>query len=107
MAAEGLRVLAVARLIAGSAMSLDVTSADAGLQFVGLVGMVDPPRPKAIAAVRTCHGAGIRVKMITGDHAITALSIARQVGIAKAGETAHRSRTGGARRRGAAPWCER
>jgi cation-transporting ATPase F len=67
-------------------MSLDVTSADAGLQFVGLVGMVDPPRPKAIAAVRTCHGAGIRVKMITGDHAITALSIARQVGIAKAGE---------------------
>jgi cation-transporting ATPase F len=87
MAAEGLRVLAVARLIAGSTMSLDVTSADAGLQFIGLVGMVDPPRPKAIAAVRTCHGAGIRVKMITGDHAITALSIARQVGIAKAGET--------------------
>ena len=87
MAAEGLRVLAVARLTAaGSTMSLDVTSADAGLQFVGLVGMVDPPRPKAIAAVRTCHGAGIRVKMITGDHAITALSIARQVGIAKAGE---------------------
>jgi cation-transporting ATPase F len=88
MAAEGLRVLAVARLTAASTMSLDAASAEPRLQFVGLVGMVDPPRPKAIAAVRTCHGAGIRVKMITGDHAITALSIARQVGIAKAGETA-------------------
>ncbi|MBL8375527.1 HAD-IC family P-type ATPase, partial [Accumulibacter sp.] len=87
MAAEGLRVLAVARLTAGSTMSLDAINADASLQFVGLMGMVDPPRPKAIAAVRTCHGAGIRVKMITGDHAITALSIARQAGIAKVGET--------------------
>jgi hypothetical protein len=41
-------------------------------QFLGLVGMIDPPRPKAIAAVRTCHAAGITVKMITGDHAVTA-----------------------------------
>ena len=87
MAASGLRVLAVARLAAASAGSLNASSADGGLEFVGLVGMVDPPRPKAIAAVRTCHAAGITVKMITGDHAATALSIARQMGIARAGET--------------------
>ena len=87
MAASGLRVLAVARLAAASAGSLNASSADGGLEFVGLMGMVDPPRPKAIAAVRTCHAAGITVKMITGDHAATALSIARQMGIARAGET--------------------
>jgi len=81
-------VLAVARLAAASASALTASSADAGLEFVGLVGMVDPPRPKAITAVRTCHAAGITVKMITGDHATTALSIARQMGIARAGETA-------------------
>jgi cation-transporting ATPase F len=88
MAAEGLRVLAVARLAAGAADTLDAGMVDAGLQFVGLVGMVDPPRPKAVAAVKTCHTAGIAVKMITGDHAITALSIASQVGIARPEETA-------------------
>ena len=86
MAAEGLRVLAVARLAVDSARSLDAVGSDEGLQFVGLVGMVDPPRAKAIAAVRTCHTAGIVVKMITGDHAVTALSIARQLGIAKIGQ---------------------
>ena len=88
MAAQGLRVLAIARLAADPALTLEAMGADSGLQFVGLVGMIDPPRPKAIAAVRTCHAAGITVKMITGDHAVTALSIARQLGIARAGETA-------------------
>ena len=88
MAAQGLRVLAVARLVAGPALTLETMDAESGLQFVGLVGMIDPPRPKAITAVRTCHAAGITVKMITGDHAVTALSIARQLGIARAGETA-------------------
>ena len=88
MAAEGLRVLAVARRAVGSASTIELAATDTGLQFLGLVGMVDPPRPKAISAVRTCHAAGIAVKMITGDHAVTALSIARQLGIAKAGETA-------------------
>ncbi|MBN8514023.1 cation-transporting P-type ATPase [Accumulibacter sp.] len=91
MAREGLRVLAIARLASGSdgtATALDEASADAGLVFIGLIGMIDPPRPKAIAAVDTCHAAGITVKMITGDHAVTALSIARQLDIAKEGETA-------------------
>ncbi|MCM8596575.1 HAD-IC family P-type ATPase [Accumulibacter sp.] len=88
MAAEGLRVLAVARLVSPSLEALDAKSPDRGLQFIGLVGMVDPPRPKAISAVRTCHSAGITVKMITGDHAVTALSIARQLGITRSGEAA-------------------
>jgi len=87
MAEAGLRVLAVARIAVGSARVLD-PSAPEGLEFIGLVGMVDPPRPEAIAAVRTCHAAGIEVKMITGDHAFTALSIARQLGITNNGETA-------------------
>jgi len=80
MAAEGLRVLALARKAHAGA---NLTEADigGGLTFVGLVGMVDPPRPRAITAVRTCHAASIRVKMITGDHRQTALAIARQLGI--------------------------
>ncbi|WP_300341015.1 cation-transporting P-type ATPase [Accumulibacter sp.] len=88
MAGEGLRVLAMARLVGGPAAVLDQSSADAGLEFIGLVGMIDPPRPQALAAVNTCHAAGIAVKMITGDHAVTALSIARQLAIAQAGESA-------------------
>jgi cation-transporting ATPase F len=88
MAEAGLRVLAVARLAVGAAKALDPGATEAGLEFIGLVGMVDPPRPKAISAVRACRTAGIEVKMITGDHAFTALSIARQLGIAKDGEQA-------------------
>ena len=86
MAAEGLRVLAVARLRPVTGAVLDAAQIDAGLEFIGLVGMIDPPRPKAIAAIKTCHAAGIVVKMITGDHAVTALSIACQIGIAKAAD---------------------
>ncbi|CAG0977482.1 partial putative cation-transporting ATPase F, partial [Rhodocyclaceae bacterium] len=80
MAQQGLRVLALARKEVGT----DVLAAgdlEDGLVFLGLVGMIDPPRRQAVAAVRTCHGAGIRVKMITGDHADTALAIARRIGI--------------------------
>ncbi|MFZ4538221.1 cation-transporting P-type ATPase [Propionivibrio sp.] len=88
MATKGLRVLAVARLMGVSGDEFDHQQVEnnAGLQFIGLVGMIDPPRPKAIAAVKTCHTAGIVVKMITGDHAVTALSIACQIGFAKAGD---------------------
>ena len=90
MAAEGLRVLAVARWrpVAGEVFSAAQIGAnlDRDLEFIGLVGMIDPPRPKAIAAIKTCHAAGIVVKMITGDHAVTALSIACQIGISKAGD---------------------
>ncbi len=53
----------------------------AGLTFIGLQAMIDPPRPEAVAAVEACRPAGISVKMITGDHAITAAAIARQIGL--------------------------
>ncbi|MCX7562112.1 HAD-IC family P-type ATPase [Xanthomonadaceae bacterium XH05] len=53
------------------------------LAFLGIIGFIDPPRPEAIAAVADCRSAGIGVKMITGDHAATAVAIARQLGIAE------------------------
>ncbi|NBN63068.1 cation-transporting P-type ATPase [Pannonibacter tanglangensis] len=53
-----------------------------GLELIGLVGLIDPPRPEAVAAVAECRAAGISVKMITGDHAVTAAAIGRQVGLA-------------------------
>jgi cation-transporting ATPase F len=82
MAAQGLRVLLMARtaLPAGRS-SLDPSDVAGRLVFLGLQGMIDPPRPEAIAAVRACRLAGIQVKMITGDHAGTATAIASQIGL--------------------------
>ncbi len=81
LAAHGLRVLVMARrLLPGEVR--DISHDDvAGLTFVGLVGMIDPPRPEAKRAVAACLGAGIKVKMITGDHAVTAAAIADELGI--------------------------
>ncbi|MBI5923102.1 MAG: HAD-IC family P-type ATPase [Betaproteobacteria bacterium] len=79
MTEAGLRVLAVSRAALDPGQRLEPERI--GSVFLGLIGMIDPPRPHAIAAVRTCHAAGIRVKMITGDHPGTALAIARQLGI--------------------------
>ena len=86
---QGLRVLAVARrrLDRGDAVPARRERAEAGLSLLGLVAMVDPPRPEVAAAVAGCHGAGIRIIVITGDHALTAAAIARQVGIARDGPT--------------------
>jgi Ca2+-transporting ATPase len=82
MTQRALRVLAVARLERDpDASSISHADLEAGLTFLGIVGMIDPPRPEAIAAVRACHTAGIDVKMITGDHAGTAVAIAMQLGI--------------------------
>jgi len=83
MTDAGLRVLAVARSELTPGQQLEHARIADGLVFLGLTGMIDPPRPRAIAAVRTCHAAGIRVKMITGDHPGTAIAIARQLGIVK------------------------
>ena len=85
MARHGLRVLAFARkdLPAGTAAVTHESVAE-GLTLIGLQGMIDPPRPEAVAAVRACQTAGIRVKMITGDYALTALAIGEQLGLAGA-----------------------
>ncbi|MCM2372857.1 HAD-IC family P-type ATPase [Rhodopirellula sp. ICT_H3.1] len=81
MAAEGLRVLAFAGKPFPATTS-DVTHADVGdLVFYGLQGMIDPPRAEAVAAIKACQTAGIRVKMITGDHAKTAQAIAQKLGL--------------------------
>lgn len=80
MARRGLRVLALAaRTEKGE--QLHGATLEHGFTFLGLVGLIDPPRPEAIAAVAECRAAGIRVKMITGDHAGTAAAIAAQIGL--------------------------
>jgi Ca2+-transporting ATPase len=80
MAGEALRVLAVAT-------KADATLEDAehDMTFLGLVGMIDPPRPEAKAAIERCEQAGIRVVMITGDHPLTAQAVARELGLFKTG----------------------
>ncbi len=83
IASEGLRVLAFAyKIFDGSKTSLSHDDISEGLVFLGLQAMIDPPRPEAIDAVATCQSAGVQVKMITGDHELTALAIAKRLGIA-------------------------
>jgi len=83
LAAQGMRVLGFARRHAShQGDELKHEHVREGLTFLGLQGMIDPPRKEAIQAVADCRRAGIRVKMITGDHAITARAIAEQLGIA-------------------------
>ncbi|BAY35319.1 ATPase, E1-E2 type (plasmid) [Nostoc carneum NIES-2107] len=86
MAKQGLRVLAFASKKVTGKRSLDRHDIDTGLVFLGLQGIIDPPREEAIAAVAACQSAGIQVKMITGDHALTAAAIARQMEICSAEE---------------------
>lgn len=81
LAGEGFRVLAVAVGHGDDAARAVTSAAPRGLTFVGMHGLLDPPRQSAIDAVARCHEAGIRVVMITGDHATTAAAIASQVGI--------------------------
>ena len=82
MAANGLRVLAFAQRKATTGQrELDHHHVAGDLTFLGLQGMMDPPRPEVIAAVRRCQEAGIAVKMITGDHLLTARAIAQQIGL--------------------------
>lgn len=91
---QGLRVLAAAERVSdGSATTLSAHDAESDLVLLGLVGIVDPPRPEAIQAIADCHRAGIRVKMITGDHIGTAVAIARELGIVQ-GPDAARALTG-------------
>jgi calcium-translocating P-type ATPase len=89
MARQGLRVLALADRET-EADVIDTDRLEGGFRFLGLVGLIDPPRPEAVAAVAECRTAGIRVKMITGDHAGTAQAIAHEIGL----EHPHRVLTG-------------
>lgn len=81
-AAQGLRVLGLAyKRAAPAGERIEFSDVDNGFTLLALVGIIDPPRPEAIAAVAECHRAGIRVKMITGDHAETAKAIGAQLDI--------------------------
>ncbi|WP_374974857.1 cation-translocating P-type ATPase [Microbacterium trichothecenolyticum] len=84
LSGQGLRVLAAARKPVRPTTEEFALDDVVDLEFIGLWGIVDPPRPEAIEAIADCHTAGIRVKMITGDHAGTALAIAHEMGLAGA-----------------------
>lgn len=89
MSEEALRVLAIGyKEISTIPEILTSEEIENGLTFMGLVGMIDPPRPEAKAAVATCKKAGIRPVMITGDHVVTASAIARDLGILRPGDLA-------------------
>ncbi|MDP3516410.1 MAG: HAD-IC family P-type ATPase [Pseudohongiella sp.] len=82
IAANGQRVLAFAvKPVENTQQKVDHIDVESGLTLLGLTGLMDPPRPEAIAAVALCYEAGIQVKMITGDHAGTASAIGRQIGL--------------------------
>ena len=89
MSADALRVLAVGYKYIEE-VSAEPTSEELenGLTFMGLVGMIDPPRPEAKAAVEVCRKAGIKPVMITGDHVVTASAIAKELGILLEGDRA-------------------
>jgi Ca2+-transporting ATPase len=80
-ARQGMRVIAIARKEGDARSSLAMEDVAGAMTFVGLMGMIDPPRTEAIEAIRVCHGAGITVKMITGDHPTTAQAIGRELGL--------------------------
>lgn len=83
MSSQGLRVLAFARLNLPGAKKITYDDIK-GLTLLGLQGMMDPPRPEVVDAIRASQQAGITVKMITGDHALTAAAIGKQIGLCKA-----------------------
>jgi Ca2+-transporting ATPase len=93
LAAEGLRVLAVAErrlpphMLDSSATEAHLVDLADDLTLIGLVGLLDPPRPEARDAIALCRRAGVAVKMITGDHAATATAIAAQLGLTGATRT--------------------
>ena len=89
MSADALRVLAVAYKEIDNVPSVPTSDdLESGLTFMGLVGMIDPPRPEAKEAVAVCRRAGIKPVMITGDHVVTASAIARELGILLEGDRA-------------------
>ena len=89
MAQNAIRVLAIAQKeISDIPSDVSDKTVETNLTFVGLLGMIDPARPEAIEAVRKCRTAGIRPVMITGDHKVTAVAIAKEIGIYNEGDVA-------------------
>jgi Ca2+-transporting ATPase len=88
MATRALRVLALAYKEVDGVPAADETTLERGLVFLGLAGMMDAPRKDAIEAIRRARSAGIRVVMITGDHKLTAMAVAREMGILEKGDLA-------------------
>ena len=87
MSKSALRVLGFAKRQLTKVPENETDNIEYGMTFIGAVGMIDPPRKEVIGAVETCHDAGIRVIMITGDHKVTALAIAKQLHIFRKGNT--------------------
>ena len=81
LARRGERLLALAFRGSSRTSALSLDDIGGGLTLLGMVGMIDPPREEAVEAVGQCRAAGVRVKMITGDHAVTAVEVGRQLGI--------------------------
>jgi calcium-translocating P-type ATPase len=81
MTSRGLRVIAVANREVGASVPASASAAESGLELCGLVGLEDPPRPGAAAALQSCRSSGIRVAVVTGDHPLTAQAIAEEVGL--------------------------
>ncbi|MEM2522410.1 MAG: cation-translocating P-type ATPase [Candidatus Bathyarchaeia archaeon] len=87
LASSALRVLAMAyKKLPANITKYDEKTAESGMVFVGLQGMIDPPREEAIEANKLCQKAGIKTVMITGDHKLTAVAVAKEVGIFKEGD---------------------
>jgi magnesium-transporting ATPase (P-type) len=81
VAAKGQRLLSAAFKRAGDKTEIEMEDVEKDIIFLGLFGLIDPPRQEAIDAVKECKQAGIKVKMITGDHVITAKAIGKEIGI--------------------------
>lgn len=82
LAGKALRTIAVAfKPLPTSTLAESVEKIESGLTFIGLLGMIDPPRPEVKAAIKECNEAGIQTVMITGDHVATACAIAKELGI--------------------------
>jgi Ca2+-transporting ATPase len=89
MATSALRILAMAyRDLPEAPQDVQIGELEKELVFIGLLGMIDPARPEVVEAVARCNTAGIRAVMITGDHKITAMAIAREIGIYSEGDLA-------------------
>ncbi|MCX8117367.1 MAG: cation-translocating P-type ATPase [Desulfobacterota bacterium] len=87
MARDALRVLGFAYKECLEGAGCEIESVEAGMVFLGLAGMIDPPREEAVEAIRVCQQVGIKPVMITGDHRITALAIAKEMGIYREGDS--------------------